>query len=79
VVCYNIIVPREQKEETKMKVKDLIKQLLECPLNADVVIAKELNYNAWIGGTPFIESADREAVVLNFDCDLSKLEIKRKD
>lgn len=61
-----------------MKVKDLIKQLLECPLNAEVVVAKELNYNIWIGGTPFVENADKEVVVLDFECDLSKLDIKRK-
>ena len=37
-----------------MKVKELITKLLECPMDAEVVIQKELDYNIWVNSNVII-------------------------
>lgn len=62
-----------------MKVKELITKLLECPMDAEVVIQKELDYNVWVNSNIIISENNREAVVLDFNFPSEKFTITRKN
>lgn len=61
-----------------MKVKDLITKLLDCPMDADIIINKELNYNIWVNSEPIISEVNTNCITLSFDFPTEKFEIKRK-
>lgn len=62
-----------------MTVKDLITKLLNCPMDANIVINKELDYNIWVNSEPIISEANIDCVTLSFDFPTEKFEIKRKN
>ena len=62
-----------------MKVKELITKLLECSMDAEVVIQKELDYNIWVNSNVIISENTREAVVLDFNFPSEKFTITRKN
>lgn len=62
-----------------MTVKDLITKLLNCPMDANIVINKELDYNIWVNSEPIISEANIDCVTLSFDFPSEKFEIKRKN
>lgn len=61
-----------------MKVKDLITKLLDYPMDADIIVNKELNYNIWINSEPIISETNANCITLSFDFPTEKFEIKRK-
>lgn len=61
-----------------MTVKDLITKLLKYPMNANVIISKELDYNVWVTSEPIISEVDTNCITLTFDFPTEKFEIKRK-
>ena len=62
-----------------MTVKDFITKLLDCPMDAYIVVQKELDDNIWINSNIIISDMDRETVTLSFDFPSEKFEIKRKN
>ena len=62
-----------------MLVKDLIKELLNHPLNEEVVIRKELAYNIWVNSDVKVTTDEYAGVILTFDFPTENLEIKRKN
>ena len=62
-----------------MTVKDFITKLLDCPMDAYIVVQKELDDNIWINSNVIISDIDRETVTLSFDFPSEKFEIKRKN
>ncbi len=61
-----------------MTVKELITQLLDCPMDAEVIIQKELDFNIWVNSEAKIAEKDYKAVVLSFDFPTDKFNIQRK-
>ena len=62
-----------------MTVREFIIKLLDCPMDAHMVIQKELDYNIWINSDIIISNIDNETVTLSFDFHTAKFdEIKRK-
>ena len=61
-----------------MKVKDFITKLLDCPMDAEVIIQKELDYNIWVDSIAMFSKTHHEAVVLTFSFPSDKFTIKRK-
>lgn len=61
-----------------MTVKELITALLDCPMDAKVIIQKELNFNLWVNSDVSIASADRDVVALDFNFPTDELEVRRK-
>lgn len=61
-----------------MKVKDLITKLLDCPMDANVIVNKELDYNTWVNSEPIISEVNANCITLSFDFPTEKFEIKRK-
>ena len=61
-----------------MTVKDLITKLLDYPMDASVLINKELDYNIWVNSEPMISEANTNCITLSFDFPTEKFEIKRK-
>lgn len=62
-----------------MKVKEFITKLLEYPMDAEVVIQKELDYNVWVNSNVIISENNHEAVVLDFNFPSEKFIITRKN
>lgn len=62
-----------------MTVKDFITKLLDCPMDAHIIVQKELDDNIWINSNVIISDTDRETVTLSFDFPSEKFEIKRKN
>lgn len=62
-----------------MTVKDFITKLLDCPMDAHIVVQKELDDNIWINSNVIISDIDRETVTLSFDFPSENFEIKRKN
>ena len=62
-----------------MTVKDFITKLLDCPMDAYIVVQKELDDNIWINSNIIISDMDRETVTLSFDFPSERFEIKRKN
>ena len=62
-----------------MTVKDFITKLLDCPMDAYIVVQKELDDNIWINSNIIISDMDRETVTLSFDFPSENFEIKRKN
>ena len=62
-----------------MTVKDFITKLLDCPMDAYIVVQKELDDNIWINSNIIISDMDRETVTLSFDFPSERSEIKRKN
>lgn len=62
-----------------MTVREFITKLLNCPMNAHMVIQKELDDNIWINSNVIISDIDRETVTLSFDFPSERFEIKRKN
>lgn len=60
-----------------MTVRELITELLQYDMNANVVIQKELDYNIWVNSEVKIQK-ERNDVVLSFDFPIENFEIKRK-
>ena len=61
-----------------MTIKELITKLLDCPMNAQVVIQKELDDNIWINSDIIISDINNTTTTLSFDFPTEKFEIKRK-
>lgn len=61
-----------------MTVRDLITKLLDYPMNANVIISKELDYNIWVTSEPIISEADTNCITLTFDFPTAKFEIRRR-
>lgn len=61
-----------------MTVRELITKLLDCPMDANVSIKKELDYNIWVNSDVIVSDVDLDNVVLSFDFPVEKFEIKRK-
>ena len=61
-----------------MTVRELITKLLDCPMDANVGIKKELDYNIWVNSNVIVSNVDLNNVVLSFDFPVEKFEIKRK-
>ena len=61
-----------------MTVKDLITKLLDYPMDANILINKELDYNIWVNSEPIISEANTNCITLSFDFPIEKFEIKRK-
>lgn len=61
-----------------MTARDLIKELLDYPLDSPVVIQKELDYNIWVNSDVEVACMEGEAVVLTFEWPEEKFEIRRK-
>jgi hypothetical protein len=61
-----------------MTVRELITELLQYDMNANVVIQKELDYNIWVCSEVKIIWKEQNDVVLSFDFPTEKFEIKRK-
>ena len=53
-----------------MTVKELITKLLECPMDASVIVQKELSYNCWVNSKVYISETDRDTVTLSFDFEI---------
>ena len=62
-----------------MTVKDFIAKLLDCHMDAHIVVQKELDDNIWINSNVIISDIDRETVTLSFDFPSENFEIKRKN
>ena len=62
-----------------MTVREFITKLLDCPMDAHMVIKKELDDNIWINSNVIISNIDRETVTLSFDFPSERFEIKRKN
>ena len=62
-----------------MTVKDLITKLLDYPMDANVIVNKELDYNIWVNSEPIISEANTNCIALSFDFPTEKFEIKRKN
>lgn len=76
---YDIINLQKMKERNKkMTVKDLITKLLDYPMDANVIVNKELDYNIWVNSEPIISEANANCITLSFDFPTEKFEIKRK-
>ena len=59
-----------------MTVRELIKCLLEYPMNEEVIIKKELDYNIWVRSD--VKFQPGQLPILTFDFPTEKFEIKRK-
>ena len=61
-----------------MTVKELINELLDCNMDTQVFIKKELDFNLWVNSEVKIKSKDYDGIVLTFDFPTEKFDIKRK-
>ncbi len=61
-----------------MTIKDLIIKLLKYPMNTNIIISKELDYNVWVTSEPIISETDTNCIALTFDFPTEKFEIRRK-
>ena len=62
-----------------MTVKDFITKLLDCPMDAHIVVQKELDDNIWINSNVIISDIDRETVTLSFDFPSENYKKKKKN
>ena len=60
-----------------MTVRELINELLDCDMDAHVMIKKELDWNVWVNSYAEIISK-KDAVVLSFDFPTEQFDIQRK-
>lgn len=60
-----------------MTVRELITELLQYDMNANVIIQKELDYNIWVNSEVKIQKKQND-IIFSFDFPSEKFEIKRK-
>ena len=60
-----------------MTVKTLISALLDCPMDAKVIIQKELDDNLWLQSDVNVAYAYRDAVVLDFNFPANEIKVER--
>ena len=61
-----------------MKVKEMINLLLEYPMNAEIIVQKELKYNIWVNSPVQLENKEYHTPVITFEFPSEKFKIYRK-
>lgn len=62
-----------------MTVKEMINLLLEYPMNAEVLVQKELSYNIWVNSPAWLENKEQSIPIITFEFPNEEFEIYRKN